>query len=140
MAETDAPQTNAAPETTPGAIASSGRVFLVVVDESPELKLAIRYACLRAKKTGGRVAMVHVTAPEDMQEWIGVSRLFKEESRQQAEALMQKMAAEVQKLSDAELTKVITQGKPPDMDGYADQLSKEEIQAMVAYVRELGKH
>jgi nucleotide-binding universal stress UspA family protein len=34
-----------------------------------------------------------------MQEWIGVSRRIKEESRQQAEALMQKMAAEVQKLS-----------------------------------------
>ncbi|HET9785003.1 MAG TPA: c-type cytochrome [Terriglobales bacterium] len=49
-------------------------------------------------------------------------------------------SAEVQKLSDAELTKVITQGKPPDMDGYADQLSKEEIQAMVAYVHGLGKH
>ena len=97
MAETDAPQTSTASETTP----SVGRVFLVVVDESPELKLAIRYACLRARKTGGRVAMVHVTAPEDMQEWIGVSRLIKEESRQQAEALMQKMAAEVQKLSGA---------------------------------------
>jgi nucleotide-binding universal stress UspA family protein len=97
MAETDAPQTGAASE---GA-SSAGRVFLVVVDETPELKLAIRYACLRAKKTGGRVAMVHVTAPEDMQEWIGVSRLIKEESRQQAEALMQKMAAEVQKLSGA---------------------------------------
>jgi len=98
MAETDAPQTSGA---VPEAGSSAGRVFLVVVDESPELKLAIRYACLRAKKTGGRVAMAHVTAPEDMQEWIGVSRLIKEESRQQAEALMQKMAAEVQKLSGA---------------------------------------
>ncbi|MES1150460.1 MAG: universal stress protein [Dongia sp.] len=102
MVETDAPQTGpkpaeAAPETAP----SAGRVFLVVVDESPELKLAIRYACVRARKTNGRVAMVHVTAQEDMQEWIGVSRLIKEESRQQAEALMQKMAAEVQKLSGA---------------------------------------
>jgi nucleotide-binding universal stress UspA family protein len=102
MAGTDAPQTGPraaepAPETPPPA----GRVFLVVVDETPELKLAIRYACVRARKTGGRVAMVHVTAPEDMQEWIGVSRLIKEESRQQAEALMQKMAAEVQKLSGA---------------------------------------
>jgi nucleotide-binding universal stress UspA family protein len=96
MAETDAPQSSAAPEAAP---VSPGRVFLVVIDESPELKLAIRYACLRARKTGGRVAMVHVTAPEDMQEWIGVSRRIKEESRQQAEALMQKMAAEVQKLS-----------------------------------------
>ncbi|HVT53384.1 MAG TPA: universal stress protein [Dongiaceae bacterium] len=97
MAETDAPQTGAPPETAP----SPGRVFMVVVDETPELKLAIRYACLRARKTNGRVAMVHVTAPEDMQEWIGVSRLIKEESRQQAEALMQKMASEVQKLSGA---------------------------------------
>ncbi|HVY99582.1 MAG TPA: universal stress protein [Dongiaceae bacterium] len=95
MAETDAPQSTAASEAAP----SAGRVFLVVVDDTPELRLAIRYACLRAKKTGGRVAMVHVTAPEDMQEWIGVSRLIREESRQQAEALMQKMAAEVQKLS-----------------------------------------
>ncbi|MDQ7249339.1 universal stress protein [Dongia sedimenti] len=94
MAETEPTETKSA-ETPP----AQARVFLVVVDDSPELKLAIRYACLRAKKTGGRVAMLHVTAPEDMQEWIGVSRLIKEESRQQAEALMQKMAAEVQKLS-----------------------------------------
>jgi nucleotide-binding universal stress UspA family protein len=94
MAETEATE-GKSPESTPAA----ARVFLVVVDDTPELRLAIRYACLRAKKTNGRVAMLHVTAPEDMQEWIGVSRLIKEESRQQAEALMQKMAAEVQKLS-----------------------------------------
>jgi nucleotide-binding universal stress UspA family protein len=105
MAETDTPQTDTsqtgAKPTELEATPSAARVFLVVVDDSPELKLAIRYACVRARKTGGRVAMVHVTAPEDMQEWIGVSRLIKEESRQQAEALMQKMAAEVQKLSGA---------------------------------------
>ena len=96
MAETDTT------ETKPVAAAPApARVFLVVVDDTPELKLAIRYACLRAKKTGGRVAMLHVTAPEEMQEWIGVSRLIRDEARQQAEALMQKMAAEVQKLSGA---------------------------------------
>lgn len=96
MAETETPEGK-----TVEAASGPERVFLVVIDETPELKLAIRYACLRAQKTGGRVAMVHVTAQEDMQEWIGVSRLIKEESRQQAEALMQKMAAEVQKLSGA---------------------------------------
>jgi nucleotide-binding universal stress UspA family protein len=94
MAETESTEAKPA-ESTP----SPARVFMVVVDDTPELKLAIRYACLRAKKTGGRVAMLHVTGQEEMQEWIGVSRLIKEESRQQAEALMQKMAAEVQKLS-----------------------------------------
>jgi hypothetical protein len=96
MAETESTAAKTS-ETTTGP----ARVFLVVVDDTAELKLAIRYACLRAKKTSGRVAMLHVTAQEDMQEWIGVSRLIKEESRQQAEALMQKMAAEVQKLSGA---------------------------------------
>jgi nucleotide-binding universal stress UspA family protein len=96
MAETEPTEAKPA-DATPGP----GRVFLVVVDDTPELKTAIRYACIRAKKTNGRVAMLHVTAPEDMQEWIGVSRLIKEESRQQAEALMQKMAAEVQNLSGA---------------------------------------
>jgi nucleotide-binding universal stress UspA family protein len=79
----------------------AGRVFLVVVDETPELKLAIRYAALRARNTGGRVAMLHVTQPADFQGWLGVTRLIKEEARQQAEALMQKMAAEAQKLSGA---------------------------------------
>ena len=29
-------------------------VFLVVVDETPELRVALRYACRRAKRTGGR--------------------------------------------------------------------------------------
>jgi nucleotide-binding universal stress UspA family protein len=96
MAETEPTEAKSA-DATPGP----GRVFLVVVDDTPELKTAIRYACIRAKKTNGRVAMLHVTVPEDMQEWIGVSRLIKEESRQQAEALMQKMAAEVQNLSGA---------------------------------------
>ena len=96
MAETEATEAKSAEAT-----AAAARVFLVVIDDTPELKLAIRYACVRARKTGGRVAMLHVTAPEDMQEWIGVSRLIKEESRQQAEALMQKMAAEVQKVSGA---------------------------------------
>ena len=101
MAEAESTEAKAAESKPTEAGPGPARVFLVVVDDTPELKLAIRYACLRAKKTSGRVAMLHVTAQEDMQEWIGVSRLIKEESRQQAEALMQKMAAEVQKLSGA---------------------------------------
>jgi nucleotide-binding universal stress UspA family protein len=100
MAEPESPE-GKSPEGKSESTPGPGRVFLVVVDDTPELKTAIRYACLRAKKTSGRVAMLHVTGLEDMQEWIGVSRLIKEESRQQAEALMQKMAAEVQKLSGA---------------------------------------
>jgi len=80
---------------------SSGRVFLVIVDETPELKVALRYACVRAKKTGGRVALLYVIEPADFQEWVGVGELMREEARQEAEQALQKIAADVQKLSAA---------------------------------------
>jgi nucleotide-binding universal stress UspA family protein len=78
---------------------SAGRIFLVIIDESPELKVALRYACRRAAKSGGRVAMAHISEPAGFREWRGVSDLMRDEARQQAEAIMQKTAAEVAKLS-----------------------------------------
>lgn len=86
-------------ETSTPVESSIGRIFLVVIDESPELKAAMRYACRRAAKCGGRVAMVHITEPTGFREWRGVSDLIRDEARQQAEAIMQKSAAEVAKLS-----------------------------------------
>ena len=50
------------------------RVFLVVVDESPEMRNALHYACRRAKRTGGRVAMLYVMDPPEAQQWGAVVR------------------------------------------------------------------
>jgi nucleotide-binding universal stress UspA family protein len=87
-----------APETPPK---TAGRIFLVVVDETPELKVALQYACLRAKKTGGRVALLYVMERGDFQQWMGVNDLMQEEARQEAEQTLQRMAADVQKQSGA---------------------------------------
>ena len=95
MAETDA---NAAPKETPPPKAPD-RVFLVVIDDTAELQVALRYACRRAWNTGGRVALLHVIEEGEVSPFAGVERLMEEESRQAAEQLMQKMATEVQKLS-----------------------------------------
>lgn len=48
---------------------------------------------------------------------------------------------EVQRESDAGLTNIITNGKTDGskMQGYKDRLTPEQIQQLVAYVRELGK-
>jgi len=89
---------SASPGAAPG---SSGRVFLVVVDDTPELKVALRYACIRARKTAGRVALLNVIEPTDFQQWAGVNELMREEARQEAEQLLQRMAGEVQKASGA---------------------------------------
>ena len=39
------------------------RIFLVVVDETEEMRVALRYAALRAFHTGGKVALLSVVEP-----------------------------------------------------------------------------
>jgi nucleotide-binding universal stress UspA family protein len=93
-----------APAVAPAHVAADpanvfDRVFLVVVDNTPEMAVAIRYACRRALHTGGRVALVHIIEPGDFQQWLGVGELIRQEARQAAEQLVQKMAAEAYQLS-----------------------------------------
>ncbi len=74
------------------------RIFLVVVDESEEMRVALRYAALRARHTGGRVALLYVIEPTDLQQWMAVESLMREERREEAEALLSKLSAEVSEL------------------------------------------
>ncbi|HEX2113414.1 MAG TPA: universal stress protein [Alphaproteobacteria bacterium] len=74
------------------------RVFLVVVDQSAELKLALRFAARRARATGGRVAMLYVTEPAEA-EWLGVGDIMREERRAEAEQRLQELSTQVQNLS-----------------------------------------
>ncbi|HUH85022.1 MAG TPA: universal stress protein [Stellaceae bacterium] len=74
------------------------RIFLVVVDDSEEMRVALRYAALRAKHTGGKVALLYVIEPSDLQQWMAVESLMREERRQEAEALLQKLSGEVAEL------------------------------------------
>ena len=71
------------------------RVFLVVVDETDEMRNALRYACRRAQRTNGRVALLYVIEPVEFQHWLGVGRVMEEEARAEAEQRVQSVAAEV---------------------------------------------
>ncbi len=71
------------------------RVFLVVVDESEELMVALRYACRRAVRTGGRVALLYVIEPEAFLHWASAERLREEEHRAQAEQRLQELSSKV---------------------------------------------
>ncbi len=62
------------------------RKFLVVLDDSPECLNAMRFAAIRASKTGGGVELLAVIAPEEFQHWIGVGDLMREEARDRIEA------------------------------------------------------
>ena len=81
--------------TAPG---SSGRVFLVVVDNTEEMEVALRFACRRARNTGGRVAMLYVIEPNDFQHFMAVGDLMREEARSEAEQLLQRLAAKASEM------------------------------------------
>jgi len=71
------------------------RVFLVVVDDSEEMKVALHFACRRAKNTGGRVALLYVQEPADFQHWMSVGEIMRAEKREEAEELLQTLSVEV---------------------------------------------
>src|ERR1700730_3959397 len=90
------------------------RGFIVVVDDSEELKLALRYASRRAQHTGGRVAMLYVIEPSDLQQWMAVETLMREERREEAEALLHKLATGVAELSGSMPVIYIREGRRRD--------------------------
>ena len=75
------------------------RVFLVVVDDSEEMGVALRFASRRAQHTGGRVALLYVVEPADFQHWMAVGDLMREEARSEGEQLLQKLAAQVNEMT-----------------------------------------
>lgn len=62
------------------------RKFLVVLDDSRECLNAMRFAAMRAAKTGGGVAILSVIPPDDFNHWIGVGEVMREEARERIHA------------------------------------------------------
>ena len=62
------------------------RKFLVVLDDSRECLNAMRFAAMRAAKTGGGVTILSVIAPEEFNHWIGVGEVMREEARERIHA------------------------------------------------------
>ncbi len=71
------------------------RKFLVCVDDTPECRLALRFASGRAHNTGFGVTLLRVTDRADFQHWMAVEERMSEEARTEAERLLQGLAKEV---------------------------------------------
>lgn len=75
------------------------RVFLVVVDDSEEMHVALRFAAKRAKHSGGRVALLYVIQPAEFQHWMFVGTLMAEEAREEAEKAVHIYSKQVQEIT-----------------------------------------
>jgi nucleotide-binding universal stress UspA family protein len=101
----------------PGGLQSlspTRRKFLVVVDQTPECKVALRFAARRAQHTGGIVTLLYIVPPADFQQWAGVERKMQEEAREEAEAALHEAAKTVNDIVGAMPELVIREGRPSD--------------------------
>ncbi len=100
----------------PGADAPEqpDRIFLCVVDASDEMRVALRFASRRAKRTGGRVALLFVMEPADFQHWMSVGEKMREERREEAERVLHTLAAQVNDVVGAMPALYVREGNPSE--------------------------
>lgn len=72
------------------------RVYLVIMDETDEAKVALRFASRRAAKTGGAVHILALVPPQDFVAFGGVQATIEEEARDRAEMLAASAAGSLQ--------------------------------------------
>ncbi len=90
------------------------RKFLVVLDDSRECLNAMRFAAMRASKTGGGVEVLSVIPPEDFNHWIGVGDIMREEARERIEVHFEVFAKWMRDRQGVDPELVIREGQPAD--------------------------
>jgi hypothetical protein len=68
----------------------------------------------RAAHTGGRVALLYVIEPSELQTWIAIENLAREERREEAEQLMQRLCDEIMPIAGAMPIVYIREGSRRD--------------------------
>jgi hypothetical protein len=90
------------------------RVFLVVVDETPEHRIAVRYAARRAAHTGGRLALLYVIQPSELQHFLAIEELARAERREAAEEVLQRLCEDIAPIAGAMPIVYIREGRQGD--------------------------
>ncbi len=88
------------------------RKFLVVLDDSRECLNAMRFAAMRAAKTGGGVAVLSVIPPDEFNHWIGVGEIMREESRERIHAHFEVFAKWMRDKQGVDPELIIREGEP----------------------------
>ena len=106
------------------------RVYLVIMDETDEASLALRFAARRAQRTGGAVHLLALVPPQPFVAFGGIQATIEEEARARAEALVTSAAGSLLSVGGKPPTISVRQG-----DGVAvirDYLTEHpEVSALV---------
>ena len=103
------------------------RTCLVVLDDTRECLNAMRYAAMRAARTGGGVQILSVIRSEEINQWLGVREIMREEARERIQAHFEVFAKWMRDRQGVDPTLVIREGEPYD-----------QVLAQIAENREIG--
>jgi nucleotide-binding universal stress UspA family protein len=88
------------------------RTYLVVVDDSEEARVALRFAARRASKTGGRVEVLGIVEPQDFVQFGGVQAAIEEQQRLRIQGVVSSAIGELLDESGVEANIIVQQGDP----------------------------
>lgn len=88
------------------------RKFLVVLDDTRECLNAMRFAAMRASRTGGGVTVLSVIPPDEFNHWIGVGNMMREEARERINLHFEVFATWMRDKQGIEPELVIREGEP----------------------------
>ncbi|EKE43855.1 universal stress family protein [Oceaniovalibus guishaninsula JLT2003] len=94
------------------------RKFLVILDDSRECLNAMRFAAMRAARTGGGVTVLSVIPPDEFNHWIGVGEIMRGEARDRINAHFEVFAKWMRDKHGVDPELVIREGEPvPEIIG-----------------------
>lgn len=89
------------------------RIYLTVIDDTPEAEIALRFAARRAVKTGGGVEILALVPPQEFIAFGSVQATIEDEARLQAEGLVARAAGTLIEESGLRPSIVVRQGDGP---------------------------
>lgn len=103
------------------------RTYLVVIDETDEASIALRFASRRAMKTNGALHILALVESEGFVAWGGVQATLEEEAKNRAEALVSSAAGTLFDETGIRPFITVKEGKGP-----------KEVRKMMDQVEDLG--
>ena|SRR6185369_7111480 len=106
------------------------RTYLVVIDDSAEAAVALRFAARRAAKTDGRIEVLGIVEAQDFVQFGGVQHAIEEEQRLRIEGVVSASVGEILDESGVEAIIIVQQGEPvKTVRDYVGE--REEVAALV---------
>ncbi|TFI58820.1 universal stress protein [Sphingomonas parva] len=86
--------------------------YLVVIDDTNEGRVALRYSARRAARTGASVEVLAIVPPAEFVQWGGVQAAMEEEARLRAEAMLLEATGAIVEEAGIRPSILVRQGEP----------------------------